>query len=311
MTTLVTGATGFIGRRLMQLGDLGLARHAAFDGLIAADLLDPASLQRACVGVDTVLHCAGFAHAFSSSDERMHWQVNFEGTRNLVTAAGHAGVSRFVFLSSVKAMGDPGCLCIDETFQAEPDSAYGRAKLAAEGAVLEAGERYGMHVVNLRPCMVYGRGGRGNLDRMAHAISRGLFPPLPETHNRRSLVHVEDLVNAIRLVTARPEANARTYIVASQEAPSGRQLYDAIRSTLGLPAIRWSIPASSLQVAGLIGDALGWAGRRPFPINSEAVDRLLGSAHYSSALIERELGWVARVPLHQGLKEMLEQRCPT
>ena len=64
--------------------------------------------------------------------------------------------------------------------------------------MLEAGRRHGMHVVNLRLAMVYGAGGRGNLERMGRLVRRGLFPPLPETGNRRSLIHVDDVVDVMR-----------------------------------------------------------------------------------------------------------------
>ena len=109
-------------------------------------------------------------------------------------------------------------------FPGSPETAYGQAKRAAEAAVLDAGQRHGMHVVNLRLAMVYGAGGRGNLERMGRLVRRGLFPPLPETGNHRSLVHVDDVVAAMRLVAADEQANGRTYIVASPEAPSGRAL---------------------------------------------------------------------------------------
>lgn len=296
--TLVTGATGFIGRRLLQPGDRALVRSASgLPGAAIGDLSDPASLSAACEGVDTVFHCAGYAHAFASSDPDAHWRINFEGTRNLVEAAGQAGVRRFVFLSSVKAMAEPGDACVDEDWPGEPPSLlspYGRAKCAAEDAVREAGAKYGMHVVNLRLAMVYGRGGRGNLDRMARAIRSGWFPPLPETGNRRSLVHVEDVVRVMRLVAESPAANGRTYIVADPVAYSGRQIYDAIREALGLPPARWRMPAVLLRGVGRLGGRVG-----------EVVDRLLGSACYSPARIERELGWRAKVGLATGVREML------
>jgi len=297
MSVLITGATGFIGRRLLRAGDRVLARdEAATPGAVLGDLLDPASLQAACDGIERVFHCAGYAHAFHSSDPDVHWRVNFEGTRNLVNAAGHAGVRRFVFLSSVKAMAEPGEECVDEDWTGEPDSAYGRAKRAAEEAVLEAGVKYGMHVVNLRLAMVYGHGGRGNLERMAKAIRAGWFPPLPETGNRRSLVHVNDVVEVVRLVAERPEANGRTYIVADPRAYSGREIYDAIRAVLRKPTLHWSVPAGALRAAGRLNGRL-----------EEIVDRLIGSACYSPARIERELGWRARSGLEEGLREMLGQ----
>ena len=149
--------------------------------------------------------------------------------------------------------------------------------------MLEAGRRYGMHVVNLRLAMVYGSGGRGNLERMGRLVQRGLFPPLPETGNHRSLVHVDDVVAAMRLVAEDDRANGRTYIVAAPEAPSGRELFDALREVLGMPPFTWAVPASALRLAGRVGDGLEAITRRRLPLDSEALERLLGSAWYSPA----------------------------
>lgn len=306
-TALVTGASGFIGHRLLRPGDRALMREAgSIPNAVVGDLLDFESLAAACNGIETVFHCAGYAHAFASSDPDLHWRINFEGTRNLLKAAGEAGVKCFVFLSSVKAMAEPGDQCVDEDWPGEPLTPYGKAKRAAEEAVLEAGAKYSMHVVNLRLAMVYGRGGRGNLERMARGIRAGWFPPLPETGNKRSLVHVDDVVATMRLVADSPAANGRTYIVADSRAYSGREIYNAIRAVLRAPTLSWSVPAGLLRAGGALGDVLGAVLRRPLPMNSEAVDRLLGSACYSPARIERELGWRARVGLEAGLREMLE-----
>lgn len=312
---LVSGASGFIGRRLVSHLS---AEGAVFRKLVRAagagmssvtgDLTDPSSLVQACAEITSVFHCAGYAHAFSAlcgEDSAKHWAVNFEGTRNLVEAAGRAGVRSFVFLSSVKAMAKPGDSCVDESFPGDPETPYGRSKLAAEQAVLEAGRHYGMHVVNLRLAMVYGSGGRGNLERMGCLVKRGLFPPLPETGNHRSLVHVDDVVSALRLVASDSRANGRTYIIASQHAPSGRGLYDALRRTLALPPCCWSVPASLLCGGAKVGDWLEKLVDRRLPLDSEVVDRLLNSAWYSPARIERELGWRAQVSLVDGLSEML------
>lgn len=312
MRGLITGASGFVGGRLWAMLSREaapvrvLVRHAGtLPGSALGDLLDPGSLRAACDGVESVFHCAGYAHAFVSSDPDIHWRINFEGTRNLLRAAGEAGVRRFVFLSSVKAMAEPGDACADEDWPGEPVTPYGRAKRAAEDAVLEAGVKYGMHVVNLRLAMVYGRGGRGNLERMARGIRAGWFPPLPDTGNRRSLVHVDDVVAAMRLVAQAPAANGRTYIVADPKAYSGREIYDAIRRALGKPPARWWVPAALLRSGGRLGDGLGKLAGRTLPLNSEVTERLLGSACYAPARIERELGWRAGIGLDDGVREML------
>ncbi|MEW6676322.1 MAG: NAD-dependent epimerase/dehydratase family protein [Pseudomonadota bacterium] len=311
MTTLIAGASGFIGRRLRGPGDRALLRKDDGSGQAAVgDLQDLASLQQACRGVDTVFHCAGYAHAFASSDPEMHWRVNFEGTRNLLTAAGQNGVRTFVFLSSVKAMAEPGVQCVDETWPGKPGTAYGQSKRAAEELVLEVGEKTGMHVVNLRLAMVYGNGGRGNLERMARGIRAGWFPPIPETGNRRSLVHVDDVVVALRLVASVSGARGQTYIVADEAAYSGRQIYDALRVGLGLTAREWQVPEKLLRTGGRLGDMVGRLRGRALPLNGEVVERLLGSECYSSARLRHDLGWRPKMNLQTGIQEMLGVEAP-
>ncbi|MDD3352217.1 MAG: NAD-dependent epimerase/dehydratase family protein [Zoogloea sp.] len=314
----MTGGRGFIGRRLVtRLAAQGTPLRVLTRGRphvpheCQGDLAEAAALAVACGGVRRVVHCAGHAHAFGAfgpAEVQRHWRVNFEGTRHLAEAAGRAGVGRFVFLSSVKAVGEPGEACADEEWPLPPVSDYGRAKRAAEEALLETGQRYGMEVVILRPAMVYGAGGRGNLERMAALIRRGFFPPLPETGNRRSLVHVSDLVAAIELALTAPQAAGRTYTVAHAQAPSGRGLYDALRAVLGLPPLGWAVPRPLLVGLARLGDVGEVLMRRRLPFDKDVLERLLGSACHSPARIACELGWEARVGLAEGLEEMLHGR---
>jgi len=316
MKVLVTGATGFIGRRLVDAiakegrsvrvfcrSPIGVGMYEG----VVGDVFDQEALRAACSGVDCVFHCAGYAHAFAAvgDDEAwLQWDVNVVGTKNLINAAAAQGVRHFVFLSSVKAMGEPGQSCVDEHFAAPPESDYGKAKLAAEKAVLDAAARHGMHVVNLRLCMVYGAGGRGNLERMGRMVRRGLFPPLPETGNRRSLVHVDDVVDAMMLVAEDERAAGKTYIIAGPDAPSGHELYQAMRSILGMKPAWWVVPQSVLRVGGRMGDMGKRVLQRRLPVDSEVIGRLLDSAWYSALHIEEELGWKARISLKDGLSEM-------
>lgn len=316
MSILVTGASGFVGGRLLNafrsdgIACIGMVRRGdASDHYVIGDLEDVASLHRACSGIKTVFHCAGYAHAFAAfgDDAEHHWRVNFEGTRNLVQAAAEAGVKRFVFLSSIKAMAEPGNICANEDFPGEPETDYGRAKRAAEETVLEAGRQHDMHVVNLRLTMIYGAGGRGNLERMGRLVRCGLFPPLPETGNHRSLVYIDDVISVMRLVANDRRAASNTYIVAGHESPSGRALFDALRTAQGLPACRWSVPLAILRPVARLGDGLEELFKCRLPFDSEVLKRLLGSAWYSAERIEKELGWQPQVLLANGLTEMLKK----
>lgn len=318
---LLTGASGFIGGHLVAaLGKRGVpvramlrregslqVEGAQFETVIA-DLLDPSSLARACAGVDLIVHCAGHAHAHAATaaEARRHFATNLVGTRNLAEAAVAAGVSRLVFLSSVKAVGAPGEGCIAEDWPLPPETPYGRAKRAAEEALHEIAARHPLEVVILRLAMVYGPGSRGNLERMLRGIRAGWFPPLPETGKRRSLIHVDDVVAATLWVLNDRRAAGRTYFVAHPQTHSGADLQTAIRAALGRAPQRWRVPQGLLLALGQCGDLLGrWAGRR-LPLDSEVVARLLGPECYDPAAIQRELGWAARVSLVDGLAGLVK-----
>ena len=202
---LVTGATGFIGRhlvaRLLEEGasvkalvrtarvkDTARLWQGANLTQVVADLMGPDLPNHICDKVDTVFHLAGYAHAEDANDPRaanIHWRITVEATQALLAQAAHSGVRRFVFVSSVKAMGEGGDSMLDETSSSVPITAYGKAKCAAEKLVLAAGLAHGMHVCVLRLPLVYGPGSKGNLSRMISAIDRGRFPSIPDTGNRR------------------------------------------------------------------------------------------------------------------------------
>ncbi len=319
---LVTGGTGFIGRYLVA--EL-LKQGARVQVLVRRDsripstwseqcveicygkLEDESSLLQACRDKELILHAAGFAHAENSSKTaERHWQVNALGTRRLLQAAVQAGVERFVFLSSVKAMGEGGQRCIDEDWPKPPLTAYGKAKRAAEDWVLQAGKQHGMHAVNLRPAMVYGLGGKGNLERMINAVEGRFFPPLPEVGNQRSMVHVTDVVQAALCVAQDPIASQKTYIVTDGKVYSGRVVYDLIRSALNRKPLSWAIPAIVLHALARLGD---WGGRisgRRVGFDSQVLDRLLGWACYRSDRIQQEVGYRPEQTLETALPEIVQ-----
>ena len=228
-TVLVAGATGFIGCKLVEAlhvrrriicalaRDISKIRSLWPQSDIAGrggDMANAETLKGVCAGVHTVFHLASHGEEPQpGSGEDLHWRVTVEGTRRLLQEAARAEVKRFIYVSSVKAMGEGGNSCLNETSPAAPLSSYGRAKLEAERLVLETGMKHGMHVCNLRLPPVCGRNNRGNIWRMIAAIDRGRFPPLPETGNRRSMVHVDDVVQALLLATEKSEACNQTYIV--------------------------------------------------------------------------------------------------
>jgi nucleoside-diphosphate-sugar epimerase len=318
---LVTGATGFIGRQLVKALLVAgakvsiLVRHPCsrtWSGKKVeehlGDLSQRDKLSEACRNVDTIFHLAGYAHAWKSSSgevDQLQQRVNVDGTRALLEEASNAGVRKFIFFSSVKAVGEGGSECIDEAWKRAPNTAYGCAKLKAEGFVLEAGHNTKMHVCNLRLTLVYGSGVKGNLQRMIVAIEYGRFPPLPETGNKRSMVHVNDVVQATLLAVTSPRANGKTYIVTDDQTYSTYHIYRSICQALGKRVPRWSIPIFFLRAIAKIGDLVGIITRRRFVFDSDALEKLLGSAWYSAEKIKRELGYRPKHAFDDAVEEMV------
>lgn len=303
---LVTGATGFVGRTLCQkfraegIGVVAVGRRET-DGpwteFLKLDLTQESVPLSALEGLWGIVHLAGLAHVNADDlEEDPYRALSVVATSRLLKAAREAGISRFIYMSSVKAMGEgnPAGLParpMDETWPFTPQSLYGYAKREGEQLVLESEVA---HPVVIRPAMVFGPGNLGNLPMMEEAIRRNRFPPIPENGNRRSMIHVEDLAEFVCRALARPIAARKAYIVCHPEAVSTRQLYDALRCKVGLGSISYSVPLTLLKVSAVVGSVLSWVLNRPLPFDLEVFEKLTGSAWYSPDLACRELDYQPR-----------------
>ncbi len=320
--TLVTGATGYIGRALVarllaesrpvrllvraaRLNDIAALWPGQAPQICIGDIGESASLRVAVTGVDTVLHLASH-----SPRKRVpgvdpiagHWRVTAEGTQALVGEAQRAGVRRFVLVSSVRVLSEGSANGLDESSVVAPTSAYGRAKLAAEEAVRAANELEGSI---LRLPSVYGVGGESFVSQMISVVERGWFPPPPRTANKRSMIHVDDAITALLLLARRPEAVGKTYIATDGELHSTHEIYQKVCAALGRPASRWATPAACLRVAATVGDVLGRLSGRPMPFDRQGFEKLVGSAWYGSTKIIRELGFEPQQNLRSALPAMI------
>ena len=186
-----------------------------------------------------------------------------------------------------------------------PVTEYGKSKLAAENLLLEMGKKYSIHIVNLRLTMVYGSGGKGNLEKMSKLIQKGLFPPIPETLNHRSLVHIRDVLDVILLVMRDSRADDETFIISGPESPSGREIYNQIRHIYGFKKISFEIPRFVLEYVAQICQWIEQLTRHRMPFNQEVLSRLIDSAWYSSKKIEDKMNWYPKIGLSAGLLEMI------
>jgi len=313
-TALVTGVSGFIGSSLcsylLRQGWFvrGLSRSGSSpDGVnaVACDLADTPVPEEMIRGVDVVFHLAGKAHALSGNwlDEEEYFPVNVKATRRLLDAAKTAGVKRVVYFSSIKAMSAAGSGPQDESCGALPKDMYGRSKLMAEHLLLHGG--FVPEPVVIRPVMVYGNTEKGNLPKMIRAIRNGRFPPLPDTRNQRSMIHVDDIAHAALLAADHPAAAGNVYIVTDGQVYSTRQIYVWICEALQKSMPGWRLPFPVLKVLGKGGDVIGRIRGRKFMFDSDVLEKLTGSEFYSSEKIQNELGFKAQYHLKETLPEII------
>jgi UDP-glucose 4-epimerase len=314
---LVTGASGFIGYELVRyLKEHGMVVRALlrepakgpWDECVVVDLSTnriPAEVMSSVYGV---FHLAGATHtAINTSDKSIDYyrRVNVVATQELLKLAQDSKVERFVYFSSVKASGESNDRCLDENSACAPVDVYGSTKLEAEKLVLDAGKRAGIHVCNIRPALVYGRGVKGNLAQMLNSISQNTFPVLPEFHNKRSMISLQDVVSAACLAMDDEKANGQTYIITDGIEYSTRQIYLAMCEILGKKITQPAVPVWALRLAGIIGDMIEMVARKPMPIDSSKFRKLVGSACYDSSKIRNELGWLPKYSLYDVLPEMV------
>jgi UDP-glucose 4-epimerase len=294
---LLTGASGFIGTQLLytlQKSDIAvraLLRKPATTELTADVIIgelgtENISYSALLDGIDTVFHLANTAHMQATPTQ---YQSDCEATIALARHAQQAGVKCFVFVSSIKAS------------DASLKDPYGYWKRIAEQRLLN--EIDIPHIVIIRPCLVYGVGVKGNLDKMIRAIHRGVFPPLPDISAERSMVSVNDLVSAMLLAVTHPDANRQQLIIADGEAYTAYSIYLAIRVALGKGIPLWKLPRALLRTMGMIGDILQyfWAG---CPVSSEAIARLTEPSAYSAEKI-RQLGWQPTTTFYKELPDII------
>jgi UDP-glucose 4-epimerase len=301
---LVTGAAGFVGTSLCSvLAATYTVRRVLrtpsppLDGCedwVVGDLVS-APLADACADVEAIVHLAARTHVMdqnSAATEAAYQRTNVEGTHRLAETARHAGVCRFVFLSSIKVNGEATHgTPYTEISPATPEDAYGRSKLAAEQA-LTAVAGTAMETVILRPPLLYGPGVKGNLLALMRALARGVPLPLGALDNRRSLLGIDNLVSALTLALTHPAAAGRTFLVADGEDLSSPQLTRLIAAGLDTPARLLPVPAPLLSLAGAL------TGKRA------AVARLTGSLQVDARAIRSALNWQPPVPAAEGLARM-------
>lgn len=314
---LVTGATGFIGRRLvarllgsgssvvaLALPDEPLPEDLG-DGvrIVRGDVRRPEDVEEAVGGTGTVFHLAALVGA--TGPYEAHWEVTALGSRNVYRAAAAAG-ARVVVTSSVCAYGDRIArdVCSEDSPRGAYQGPYGRAKQAQEDFALEARDR-GLEVVVVRPANVYGVGSGPWVEGLAAALRAGILPVLGGGHGNAGLVHVENLVDALCLLAGSERAVGRVYNVCDGLDVTWRRYMEDLARILGVDPPK-AAALEPLRRAALANEdpAALVPPRDPSVFPLELLNLVGSDNRFDTRRLRYELGWKPRVTYAEALEEI-------
>ena len=318
MRALVTGAGGFIGRRLVPaLMAKGYAVRGVYlpeedaeaaerEGVevVRGDLTDPATLQGVAEGVTTVFHLA--ARVTDSGPLAAFRAITVDGTRHLLEVCRGAGIRRFVYFSSFTALGfsrdtvglDEQAACVKTGIP------YSDTKAEAEVLVADLGRRYGIPFTIIRPANVIGAGSLWARD-VLDALYRGPVPIIGDGTAPGAFVHVQNLVDGAVLAAESEQAEGRTYHLIDDYPVTWAEYLSTLGSWIGrrprgrIPtALAWQIGALAERISLLLGTR---------PPASRIAAGIMGRNHMVSSRLAREqLGWTPRVTYPEAMTEIRE-----
>lgn len=259
--TLLTGSTGFVGKNI-----LSNFKNLHFITLDRAQLINLES--NAVLDFNTILHLAGKAHDLKkASKPNEYYQTNFELTKSLYDFFLKSNATKFIFISSVKAVADSMEGVLTEDYIPNPQTHYGKSKLMAEAYIQAQTLPTGKSYYILRPCMIHGPGNKGNLNLLYKFVKEGIPYPLAAYDNKRSFLSVQNLCFVIGKIIAQ-NVPSGIYNLADDEPLSTNDLVTQIALTLERKPKLWHVSKNAIKLLALIGDKLH------LPLNTELLHKL-------------------------------------
>jgi len=315
LTALVTGASGFIGGRLVErlAAEEGVRVRAMIRNMkraerlkklsveiVKADLLDLASLRKAISGCDLVFHCAALVR--ETGDRNEFYQINVKGTENILKVSADTGIKRFIHFSSVAVYGTDPPDRTDETTPYQPcGNLYCDTKIAAEKAVWAAHQEEGLPVLVIRPTIVYGPYSKSWTVRPIKLINSRQMMLINGGTGLCNYVYIDNLLDATLSATKRDQSVGQVYLITDGTALTWKEFFSYYAQMAGKPNLR-SVPIWLAKAIGFGTEITSKLTGRPPKITREAVRYLTRQARFSIEKARQELGYQPRVSLEEGMK---------
>jgi lipopolysaccharide/colanic/teichoic acid biosynthesis glycosyltransferase/dTDP-4-dehydrorhamnose reductase len=313
MNVLVTGANGFIGlavlKRLNAMSDVNVVgsirkSNAVTDKNLKVFVVKDLKTLRTdwttnLKGIEAIVHTAARVHLINDTDGDpllAFREVNVEETLNLARQAVVAGVKRFIFISSVKVLGDssPKGRALTEEDVSNPQDAYSKSKLEAEQSLRQLSAETGLEVVIIRPPLVYGPGVKANFEALMRAVHLGYPLPLGAINNKRSMVSLDNLVDFIIVCLKHKQAANQTFLISDGKDISTSELIRELGSFTNITLCLWSVPVWVLLFAGVL---LG---------KGALVRRLCGTLQVNISKARSLTDWIPSESVAESMKQAMD-----
>ncbi len=309
MQILITGAFGFIGTNLSEAIKATHNHH-----LIAVDLYQP---EKHAYGeffdwnqlekidwskVETIIHLAGKSHGTGkNANEKIFFDRNVGLTEKIFKYFAESNATKFIFFSSVKAVADSATeKILTELTLPNPQTPYGKSKLAAEKYILNYDLPKNKKVYILRPCMIHGPGNKGVLKLLCKLIQYKIPWPLVQFENKRSFTSIDNLIFVLKKILEK-DISSGFYLMADDDAISTNRLIQLIAESNGKELQIWKSNKNVIYSITQLGDILH------IPINSDSLKKLTEPYVVSNKKLKDTLG-IHKMPVsaEEGMKKTLQ-----
>lgn len=309
MKIAITGSNGFIGQRLVRrlLADGHRVVGIDTSSETPVDITNRDALINAVAGCEAVYHLAA-AHRDDIFPRSKYYDINGQGTKNVIDAANAAGIKRIIFTSTFAVYG-LNAKTPDENTTPAPFNDYGRSKLEAEQHLklwAKADDTRTLTIV--RPVVVFGEGNRGNIHTLMDQMSRGRFVMVGDGSNKKSIAYVENVAAFLRQAL-NEKPGTEIYNYADKPDLTTNELTDIVAREMGIkkPALR--LPYALGVSAGYAFDGLARLTGKSFPVSAVRVQKFCADTTCAADKC-RSQGFKPEFTLEDGLSRMIDADFP-
>ena len=288
-TICLTGASGFLGSILHNRlsGNYKIITLGRSEGCdIQCDIAR--EIPQFDKPIDVILHAAGKAHSIprNESEKQAFFDVNYQGTLNLLSALEQNPPQQFIFISSVAVYGLQSGSEIDETHPLNGNTPYALSKIKAERATINWCQLFKVKYTILRLPLVVGKNPPGNLGQMVHAILKGRYIRISGNQAKKSAVLAEDIARFIPNILGK----SGTFNLTDGYHPTFNAIEEAVAHSQNVK-LYLKLPLSLIKLIAQFGDFLQKKLEIPFPITTDRLSKLTNTLTFSDQKAREQLGW--------------------